>query len=67
MDPPQLQLRLLLLPWVAKGEVFLLPRVYLLPRGEAGLAWGVAASLGFRRLADCRLAQSGDSLGMGGS
>ena len=56
MDPPQLQLLLVLLP-----------RVYLLPRGEAGLAWGVAASLGIRRLADCRLAQSGGSLGMGGS
>ena len=49
----------------------LLPRVYLLPRGQAGLAWGevvllvllgVAASLGDRRLADCRLAQSGGSL-----
>ena len=60
VDPPHLQLPLVLLP-----------RVYLLPRGEAGLAWGevvllvllgVAASLGDRRLADCRLAQPGGSL-----
>ena len=51
MDPPQLQLLLVLLA-----------RVYLLPRGQAGLDWGDvvlvwgAASLG-TCFAECRLAQ----------
>ena len=39
MDPPQLQLLLVLLS-----------RVYLLPRGEAGLAWGEVVLVSSLRL-----------------